>query len=163
MADVKLTFACGPYDRMDSLRTGAVRPEGIDLEFVSIRSPRTIFDKMGGRNPEFDSSEFSASEYVSQVGRGDCQFVAPPWSGETRAPSICGIFATSGIGCPFASYPRDQFVLTYSVEMIARPLVRSSTKKCPLRAACAMSRRGVPPITASNTTAVCVESQSCVS
>jgi len=84
MAQLKLTFACGPYDRMDSLRTGAVKPEGIDLEFVSIRSPRQIFDKMGGKNPEFDASEFSASEYISQVDRGDCQFVALP-----VFPSIC--------------------------------------------------------------------------
>jgi 4,5-dihydroxyphthalate decarboxylase len=84
MADVKITFACGPYDRMEALKSGAVKPEGIDLQFVSIRSPRTIFDKMGGRNPEFDSSEFSASEYVSQYDRGDCQFIALP-----VFPSIC--------------------------------------------------------------------------
>jgi 4,5-dihydroxyphthalate decarboxylase len=84
MADVKITFACGPYDRMEALKSGAVRPEGIDLQFVSIRSPRQIFDKMGGRNAEFDASEFSASEYISQFDRGDCQFVALP-----VFPSIC--------------------------------------------------------------------------
>jgi 4,5-dihydroxyphthalate decarboxylase len=33
---------------------------------------------MGGNNPEFDAAEFSASEYVSQFDRGDCQFVALP-------------------------------------------------------------------------------------
>jgi 4,5-dihydroxyphthalate decarboxylase len=78
MADLKLTFACGPYDRMESLRSGAVKPEGIDLEFVAIRAPRAIFDRMGTKSPEFDSAEFSASEYISQVDRGDCPFVALP-------------------------------------------------------------------------------------
>jgi 4,5-dihydroxyphthalate decarboxylase len=77
MANLKMTFACGPYDRMEALRTGEVKPEGIDLEFVAIRSPRQIFDRMAGRQ-EFDASELSASEYVSQVGRGDCPFVALP-------------------------------------------------------------------------------------
>jgi 4,5-dihydroxyphthalate decarboxylase len=84
MADLKLTFACGPYDRMEALKSGAVKPEGIDLQYVSIRSPRAIFDKMGGRNAEFDASEFSSSEYISQYGRGDTQFVALP-----VFPSIC--------------------------------------------------------------------------
>jgi 4,5-dihydroxyphthalate decarboxylase len=84
MADLKLTFACGPYDRMEALKSGAVKPDGIDLQYVSIRSPRQIFDKMGGRNAEFDASEFSSSEYISQYGRGDTQFVALP-----VFPSIC--------------------------------------------------------------------------
>jgi len=78
MADLKLSFACGPYDRMESLRLGQVKPDGIELQYVAIRSPRQIFDKMGGKNPEFDAAEFSASEYISQVDRGDCQFVALP-------------------------------------------------------------------------------------
>ena len=59
---------------------------------------------------------------------GDCQFVAPPWLGDTRAPSICGIFAGSGMGWPLASYPFDQFDLTYSAETSAFPFARSRRK-----------------------------------
>ena len=51
----------------------------------------------------------------------------------------------------------------YSVDTIDLPLVRSSTKNWPFREACAMSFRGRPLIVPSNTTAVWVASQSCVS
>src|SRR6185503_20203332 len=94
---------------------------------------------------------------------GGGQLAAPPWFGDTSAPAICGCFAGFGTGCPFSSYPVDQFVLTYSDEMMAVPLVRSSTKKCPLRAAWATSLRVCPLTWPSKSTAVCVESQSCVS
>ena len=48
MPGLKLTFACGLYDRMLSLYTREVRPEGIDLDFIAIHSPREIFDRMAG-------------------------------------------------------------------------------------------------------------------
>ncbi|MBM3485531.1 MAG: ABC transporter substrate-binding protein [Alphaproteobacteria bacterium] len=77
MAKLPLTFACGPYDRMEALKTGAVLPEGIDLNFLEIQAPREIFDRMCGRQ-EFDLSELSASEFITQTGRGTCPFVALP-------------------------------------------------------------------------------------
>ena len=77
MADLKLTFACATYDRMVPLRTGDVKPEGIDLEFKAIEQARDIFDRMGW-NAEFDLSEFSSTEYISRIGRGDRTFVALP-------------------------------------------------------------------------------------
>ena len=46
---------------------------------------------------------------------------------------------------------------------MALPVVRSRTKKWPLREACAISFRGLPSTVPSKTTAVCVASQSCVS
>ena len=36
MSKLRLTFACGAYDRMHSLLTGEVQPEGIDLNFIRI-------------------------------------------------------------------------------------------------------------------------------
>src|SRR5690349_20734389 len=36
---LRLTFACGLYDRMVPLHAGDVRPEGIDLEFLAIDDP----------------------------------------------------------------------------------------------------------------------------
>ena len=77
MANLKLTFAAGLYDRMLPLYTGDVKPEGIDLEFVRIESPREIFDRMAGKM-EFDASEFSCSEFISRYAQGDRSFVAIP-------------------------------------------------------------------------------------
>ena len=77
MPNIKLNFACGPYDRMEALRTGAVKPEGIDLDFISIKSPREIFDRMGQKQ-EFDAAEMSSSEFVVSFCRGDSPFVALP-------------------------------------------------------------------------------------
>ena len=73
----KLTLACGLYDRTDALRTGDVKVDGIDLDFIAITNPREIFDRMGGRQ-EFDVSEFSSSEFISRLGHGDHTFVALP-------------------------------------------------------------------------------------
>lgn len=77
MADLTLTFACGPYDRMEPLRTGEIKPEGIALDYIPIQAPREIFDRMVGKR-EFAMSELSLSEFVAQSARGDCPFVALP-------------------------------------------------------------------------------------
>ena len=77
MSKLSMTFACGLYDRMISLRTGEVQPEGIDLNFINVDNPRELFDRMVGKL-EFDASEMSSSEYVSRFAAGDCPFVALP-------------------------------------------------------------------------------------
>ena len=77
MSRPKLTFACGLYDRMIPLFSGEVRPEGIDFRFLANDSPRDIFDRMGGRL-EFDACEFSSSEFISRVSRGERSLVALP-------------------------------------------------------------------------------------
>ncbi len=75
MSQLRLSFACGNYDRMAALRTGDVTAEGIELNYIAIDSPREIFDRMGSRQ-EFDVAEFSSSEFISSFARGDCPFVA---------------------------------------------------------------------------------------
>src|SRR5215469_16069063 len=77
MAPLRLTFASCKYDRMEALRTGEVRPEGIALDMRVFTAGREIFDRMVGRQ-EFDVAELSASEFISLTGRGDCPFVALP-------------------------------------------------------------------------------------
>jgi 4,5-dihydroxyphthalate decarboxylase len=74
---VSMTFASGLYDRMQPLYTGEVRPEGIDLKYLAIESPREIFDRMAGKM-EFDACEMSSSEMISRLGAGNCPFVAIP-------------------------------------------------------------------------------------
>ena len=48
MSKLPLTFACGPYDRMEALNYGLIDVEGIDLNFLEIQAPREIFDRMVG-------------------------------------------------------------------------------------------------------------------
>ncbi len=77
MPRLSLTYASCKYDRIEALRSGEVRVEGIDLNLIVFSSGRQIFDRMVG-GQEFDVSELSASEIISLMGRGDCPFVAIP-------------------------------------------------------------------------------------
>src|SRR5215471_21488313 len=77
MSRLRLSFACCRYDRMEAIREGLVRPEGVELTCITLKSGRDVFDRMvGGR--EFAVAELSASEYASLHGAGDCPFVALP-------------------------------------------------------------------------------------
>ena len=45
MANLRLTLACGPYDRTQALRDGTIKPEGIELNYVTLQ-PAEIFWRM---------------------------------------------------------------------------------------------------------------------
>lgn len=77
MTLLRLTLACGPYDRTEALRTGVVRPEGIDLVYVPIQSPPEIFARMV-TTQSFDASEMSCAHSLIRKGAGDFPFVAVP-------------------------------------------------------------------------------------
>jgi 4,5-dihydroxyphthalate decarboxylase len=74
---LRLTLACGDYDRTRALHDGTVVPEGIDL--VCLRLPvEDIFFRMA-RFAEFDAAELSLSSYViSMTDDGPGRFVAIP-------------------------------------------------------------------------------------
>jgi len=76
MANLRLTLACGPYDRTQALRDGSIRPEGIELTYVSLQ-PAEIFWRML-QYKEFDISEMSLSNYTSLVSGGNSPFIAIP-------------------------------------------------------------------------------------
>lgn len=77
MSNLRLKLAMGPYDRMEALRTGEVRPEGIDLEVLPSMGPREIFDRvMSGEG--FDIAEFSTSEHISNTVAGTSPHAALP-------------------------------------------------------------------------------------
>ena len=100
MSRLNLTFACGKYDRMEALRTGDVSVEGVDLNYVAIEHPREIFDRMGG-GKEFDAAEFSSSEFISLMARGDRSFVAlPVFPSRVFRHSFIYINRRSGIRAP---------------------------------------------------------------
>ncbi len=76
MSKLRLTFACGPYDRTQALRDGSLQPEGIDLNYVALQ-PAEIFWRML-QYREFDASEMSLSNYTSLVSDGNAPFIAIP-------------------------------------------------------------------------------------
>jgi 4,5-dihydroxyphthalate decarboxylase len=76
MAKLRINLACGIYDRTVALADGSVEPEGVDLNFVPI-GPAELFSRML-HNEEFDVSEFSLSNYLTLLSRGDNRFVAIP-------------------------------------------------------------------------------------
>jgi 4,5-dihydroxyphthalate decarboxylase len=60
---LSLTFASCRYDRLEAIRDGDVAVEGVDLNCITLKSGRDVFDRMvGGR--EFDVAELSASEFM---------------------------------------------------------------------------------------------------
>jgi 4,5-dihydroxyphthalate decarboxylase len=77
MSALPITFACGLYDRMLALQTGEIKPDGIDLNFLTLDNPREIFDRMSNRL-EFDACEMSSSEFVSRYAAKKLPFVALP-------------------------------------------------------------------------------------
>ena len=77
---LRLTMACGLYDRMLDLYRGDVRPDGIELNFIPMdgsAGAREIFDRMGG-NLEFDIAEMSSSEFIARRSAGEPSLVALP-------------------------------------------------------------------------------------
>lgn len=77
MNTLNLSFACGPYDRMDALAKKDIEPLGINLDYITIQNPREIFDRMIN-DREFDASEMSVSEYVCRYADGERDLVGIP-------------------------------------------------------------------------------------
>lgn len=96
MSRLRLTLACGDYDRTRALHDGTIVPEGIDL--VCLRLPvEDIFFRMA-RFAEFDAAELSLSSYlISLSGDGPGRFVAIP-AFLSRAFRHGGIYVHQGSG-----------------------------------------------------------------
>lgn len=85
---------------MVALRTGDVRPQGIDLNYIAVESARDTFDRMGAWE-EFDLAEFSSSEFISRLDRGNVPFVAlPVFPSRVFRHSFVFINKRSGIQSP---------------------------------------------------------------
>lgn len=74
---VPLTLACGLYDRTVGLQNGTVVSDGIDLNYITMRSRDGLFRRQA-RHAEFDVAEFSLSTYVILRARGDERMIAIP-------------------------------------------------------------------------------------
>jgi 4,5-dihydroxyphthalate decarboxylase len=76
MSKLKLTFACGPYDRTQALRDGTVQVDGVDLNYVTMQ-PAEIFWRMLQYN-EFQACEMSLSNTTSMMSGPNPPFIAIP-------------------------------------------------------------------------------------
>jgi len=76
MGNLKLTLACGRYDRTQALIDGRVVPEGVDLTFIPLNPGETFYRMLN--HGEFDVSEMSLSSYTILRSEGDTRFVAIP-------------------------------------------------------------------------------------
>lgn len=76
MTRLRLTFACGDYDRTRALDEGTIRPDGIDLNYLRLPVEETFFRMM--RHREFEVAEMSLSSYVISLRSDPSPFVALP-------------------------------------------------------------------------------------
>lgn len=74
---MRLTLACGRYDRAQALIDGRVRVAGVDqLVYLALRPGETFWRMLN--NEEFDASEMSLSSYTILRSEGDTRFLALP-------------------------------------------------------------------------------------
>jgi 4,5-dihydroxyphthalate decarboxylase len=76
MTHLRLTLACEDYDRTRPIKDGIVRPEGIELNYLTM-SVEEIFWRMM-KYEEFDVSELSMGAFLTAAARGHRPFVAIP-------------------------------------------------------------------------------------
>ncbi len=91
---VPVTLACWDYDRTSALATGAVRPEGVDLTYLSLPVEETFFRMI--RHREFDAAEMSLSSYVVSLFHGSPTIAIPVFP--SRAFRHNGIYVNSRSG-----------------------------------------------------------------
>jgi 4,5-dihydroxyphthalate decarboxylase len=99
VAILRLTLACGDYDRTRALGEGTVRPDGIELTYLRLPVEETFFRML--RHREFEVAEMSLSSYVLSLGQDPPPFIALPvfTSRMFRHGSIY-VNASAGISTP---------------------------------------------------------------
>src|SRR5215467_14664086 len=96
---VPLTLACWEYDRTAALASGEVRPEGVDLTYLSLPVEETFFRML--RHREFDVAEMSLSSYVVSLAAADPPFIAiPAFPSRFFRHSCIYVHAAAGIARP---------------------------------------------------------------
>src|SRR3954462_4352478 len=99
MNKLRLSFACWDYDRTRALADGTVRPDGIDLTYLTLPVEETFFRMM--RSREFDASEMSLSSYTASLNSPNPPFIAIPiFPSRFFRHSCIFISAKSGIRRP---------------------------------------------------------------
>src|SRR5437870_8083349 len=97
---MRLTLACGRYDRTQALLDGRVRIEGVDeLTYLALRPGETYWRMLN--HEEFDASEMSLSSYTILRSEGDERFIAiPVFPSRVFRHSALYVRSDSGIESP---------------------------------------------------------------
>src|SRR6266850_981113 len=99
MNKLRLSFACWDYDRTRALVDGTVRPDGIDLTYLSLPVEETFFRMLRFR--EFDCAEMSLSSYTASLNSPNPPFIAiPAFPSRYFRHSCIFVSAKSGITRP---------------------------------------------------------------
>jgi len=98
MSKLELTLALCDYDRTLALKTGDVKPDGVELNVLTL-TPEEMFYRMG-RFREFDASEFSLSTYTIRRGRGEPLLAIPVFPSRMFRHSSIFISDRAGIREP---------------------------------------------------------------
>ena len=99
MNRLRLTLACWDYDRTRGLADASIRPEGIELVYLTQPVEETFFRML--RHREFDCSEMSLSSYVASLDSPEPPFVAiPAFPSRFFRHSCIFVSAKSGIRRP---------------------------------------------------------------
>ncbi|MBI4333363.1 MAG: hypothetical protein HY673_19025 [Chloroflexi bacterium] len=97
MADLKLTFAMSPYDRMLPLISGEVKPDGITLEYVGLPGAfsRVFYEQM--KFGRYDVSEMSVSNFLRMRSVGWPFLMLPVFHNRNFSHTNIRIRRSSGI------------------------------------------------------------------
>ncbi len=121
MARLRLTLACGDYDRTRSLEDGSVQPDGIELTYLRLPVEETFFRMM--RHREFEVAELSLSSYVVSLQRDEPPFVAIPVF-PSRMFRHGSVYVNSAAGIESASDLRGRRVGTPEYQLSAGVWIR---------------------------------------
>lgn len=99
MSQLKLTLACNDYDRTRALWDGRVTPEGIDLSYIALHGEELFWRQL--QYAEFDVSELSLSNYLTEISGDNPRFIAiPVFPSKFFRHSFIFISKKSGIKTP---------------------------------------------------------------
>src|SRR5947208_3330839 len=99
VSTLRLTLACWNYDRTRALADQRVRPDGLDLNYLSLPVEETFFRML--RHHEFDVAEMSLSSYVLSLFQSDAALVAiPVFPSRAFRHSSIYVHTASGINEP---------------------------------------------------------------
>ncbi len=97
MADLRLSFACTPYDRIQPLITGEVKPDGVTLEYMGAPGgvPRIFYEQI--KYQRYDLSEMSLSSYLRMRAIGWPYRLLPVFHNRSFSYSFIHIRQGAGI------------------------------------------------------------------
>ena len=121
MGALRLSFACGDYDRTRALEDGSVRADGIDLTYLRLPVEETFFRM--ARHQEFDVAEMSLSTYLATLDRDPAPFVALPVF-TSRQFRHGGIFVNADAGIEKPSDLRGKRVGNAEFQLTANVWIR---------------------------------------